>query len=92
MAQQPDTITITIKFLSGLRDRVRQSSEVASLPAGSTLRTIAAYLKNVHGLTVPSSEVMATFRGSGWGQAPEGLETELADGDVIQLFPPISGG
>jgi molybdopterin converting factor small subunit len=92
LAQQRDAIAVTIKFLSAVRDIVGHKSETVSLPLGSTLRTIAAYLESAHGLTVPSSEVMATFRGAGWEQSPQGPETPLVDGDEIQLFPPIGGG
>ncbi len=86
------TISITIKFLSALRDDVGVGHEALSLPQGSTLRTVAAHLAEKYGLTVPSENVIATLNGRGWQQTAEGLDTLLTDGDVIHLFPPIAGG
>jgi molybdopterin converting factor small subunit len=35
---------------------------------------------------------MAILNGRGWEQLPLKLRTEIQDGDVICLFPPIAGG
>jgi len=85
-------LKVVVKFLSALRDRTGVGEETLSLPAGATLRTVAEHLAQRRGLQVPASEIMATLNGRGWSQADQGLDTPLQDGDVIHLFPPISGG
>jgi MoaD family protein len=87
----PD-LRVRIKYLSSLRDTTGQHMEHATLSDGSTLREAALWLKERHELTVPSPRVMAVLNGTGWNQLPQGLATELHDGDEIALFPPIAGG
>ena len=93
-APDPSTghVTVVIKFLSALRDRAGVGEERLSLPKGATLRAMAEHLAQRYGLHVPAPDVMATLNGHGWQQAAQGLDTPLQDGDVIHLFPPISGG
>lgn len=86
------SIAITVKFLSALRDRAGVGEEKLLLPAGSTLRAVAQHLAQRYGLHVPAPGIMATLNGLGWQQADLGLDTPLQSGDVIHLFPPISGG
>jgi MoaD family protein len=86
------SITVVIRFLSALRDRAGVGEERLSLPKGSTLRAVSEHLAERYGLRVPAPDVMATLNGRGWQQAAQGLDTPLQDGDVIHLFPPITGG
>jgi len=93
-APDPSTgqVTVAIRFLSALRDRAGVGEERLRLPWGATLRTVAEHLAQRHGLQVPAPAIMATLNGRGWSQADQGLDTPLQDGDVIHLFPPVSGG
>lgn len=56
------------------------------------MQDVIAWLKARYGLTLPDPHVMVTLNGRGWEQLPARLSTEIAEGDVIYLFPPISGG
>jgi molybdopterin converting factor small subunit len=84
--------TIVIKFISALRDRAGVSEERLALPKGATLKSVSVHLAQRYGLHVPAMDSMATLNGHGWLQAAQGLDMLLQDGDVIHLFPPISGG
>ena len=87
----PD-LRVQVKYLRALRDTTGQRMEDMTLSAGATLREAALWLKERHDLTVPSPRVIAVLNGTGWEQLPQGLATELHDGDAIALVPPIAGG
>lgn len=87
-----EQIRVSVKFLSGLRDQIGIASQALILPKGSTLRTVSEHLRRHHDLKVPADDIIATLNGHGWTQTAEGLDTPLADGDVIHLFPPVAGG
>ncbi len=85
-------IIVRVRYLSALRDRTGLREEAVSLPAGSRLAELAAWLAEKRGLTLPDPLVMATLNGRGWGQQAEGMEKTLADGDEAALFPVVGGG
>jgi len=85
-------LRIEIRYLSAVRDRTGRGRDEVSFPVGATLREVAAWLKERHALSLPNRQWMATLNGSGWEQLPGGLSTELQEGDVICLFPPVAGG
>ena len=91
-ASDDAVISVQIKYLSALRDETGESIDEVALPAGATLHDVAAWLKDRYGLVVPGARVMAVLMGRGWDQLAKGLATELQDGDVIALFPPVGGG
>jgi molybdopterin converting factor small subunit len=62
------------------------------LPEGSRLRELASWLAHARGLKLPDPSVMATLNGRGWAQYREGLDTPLAPGDEVALFPVVGGG
>lgn len=43
-------------------------------------------------ITVPDLSLMSTLNGCGWIQVPQGLATEMYDGDEVALFPLLSVG
>jgi molybdopterin converting factor small subunit len=92
VAARMETIRVRVRFLSALRDRVGTSESVLVLPTGCTLHQVSQRLLEAYGLDAPSAQVMATLNGHGWAQAAQDRATELMDGDVICLFPPVSGG
>jgi MoaD family protein len=81
-----------IKYLSVLRDRTGRRQEEASFPVSATLRDVAEWLNEQYDLSLPNPQVMAILNGKGWEQLPLKLSTEIKEGDVICLFPPIAGG
>ena len=86
-------VTVRIRYLSAVRENTggRREDEV-SLPAGSSLITVAEWLQTSYGMVVPGPSLMSTINGFGWNQVPGGLATELHQGDEIALFPLLSGG
>jgi len=85
-------VHIQIKYLAALRDRTGQRQEEVSFPVGATLRDVAEWLHGQYGLSLPNPQVMAILNGKGWEQLPSQLSTEIKEGDMICLFPPIAGG
>jgi len=85
-------VKVQIKYLSALRDRTERRQEEVSFPPGTTLQDVAEWLSQRYGLSLPNPQVMATLNGRGWEQFPSKLSTEIKEGDVICLFPPIAGG
>ncbi len=86
------SITVQIKYLSTLRDRTGRRQETVGFPLGATLQDVADWLNQRYALSLPDPQVMATLNGKGWEQFPAKLSTEIREGDVIYLFPPIAGG
>jgi molybdopterin synthase sulfur carrier subunit len=89
---EADPVRIQVRYLSVLRDRAGLREEAVELPEGSRLRELAAWLAQARGLKLPDPLVMATLNGRGWAQFPEGLDTPLAQGDAVALFPVVAGG
>ena len=87
----PD-VRVRIKYLGALRDATGKRVDEVAFPSGATLHDVADWLDERYDLAVPSPRVMAVLNGRGWEQLPERLATDLHDGDVIALFPPIAGG
>jgi molybdopterin converting factor small subunit len=87
------TITVRVRYLSAVREKTggRREDEV-NLPQGSTLTSVADWLQKTYGMTIPGPSLMSTINGYGWNQVPNGLATELQQGDEIALFPLLSGG
>ena len=85
-------INIQIKYLVTLRDRTGRREEEVSFPQGSTLRDVAEWLNEHYEFSLPNPQIMTILNGRGWEQFPQKLSTEIQNGDVICLFPPISGG
>ncbi len=87
-----ESITITIKYLVTLRDRAGRNEEEVSFKQGSTLEDVTGWLQKRYGIALPDPHIMAILNGRGWEQFPAKLGTKLCEGDVICLFPPVSGG
>jgi len=83
---------VQIKYLAALRDRTGRKRQEVSFPSGATLRDVAEWLNQHYALSLPNPQVMATLNGRGWEQFPLRLSTEIKEGDIISLFPPIAGG
>ncbi len=81
-----------MRYLSAVRDQAGRREEAVELPAGSRLRELASWLGEKRGLKLPDPLVMATLNGRGWGQQKQGMDTPLAEGDEMALFPVVGGG
>jgi molybdopterin converting factor small subunit len=85
-------LQVRVRYLSAIRDRTGLREEPVQLPEGSRLRELASWLAHARGLKLPDPSVMATLNGRGWAQYREGLDTPLAPGDEVALFPVVGGG
>ncbi len=85
-------IKVRIKYLAALRDRTGCRQEDVDFPSATTLWDVAEWLNQRYALSLPDPQVMVTLNGRGWEQLPAKLSTEIREGDVICLFPPIAGG
>ena len=85
-------IKVHIKYLASLRDQVGQKQDEVVFAPGATLSDVAQWLNQQYDLALPNPQVMATLNGKGWEQFPLKFSTKITDGDIICLFPPISGG
>jgi MoaD family protein len=86
------SVKVRIKYLAALRDRTGCRQEEVSFPPGATLQDVVEWLNQRYALSLPNPQVMATLNGRGWEQFPSKLFTEIKEGAVICLFPPIAGG
>jgi molybdopterin converting factor small subunit len=84
--------TVSIRYLSAVRELAGRRRDEVPMPAGSTLAAAADWIRATRGLEVPGPGLMSTLNGHGWTQLPEGMATLLREGDEIALFPLISGG
>ena len=92
MSGTPAEVTVRIRYLSAIREKTGKRLDELDLPQGSTLTSVADWLKLTYGIAVPDPSLMSTLNGYGWNQVPQGLATELKEGDEIALFPLLSGG
>jgi len=83
---------VLVKYLGTIRDKVEKGEEKYELVDGSTLCELAGKIEESHALSLLDQAVMVTLNGQGIRQLPNGLETSLKEGDVVLLFPPVSGG
>jgi molybdopterin converting factor small subunit len=82
-------ITVTIKFLGGLREEMGTTSTTISLPQGATLRDLEPHLQAL-GLEPDSAQIIVTLNNRGLRQWPP--DRRFTAEDVVAVFPHISGG
>jgi len=85
-------VRVRMKYLVTLKEQTGIEDEQIVLPADATLENVADWLKQRYGVSASDPQVMATLNGKGWDQYPAKLATELNDGDLVVLFPMLSGG
>lgn len=90
--KENNTLKITVKYLSVLRERAGRSAEVFCLPDGSVLHDVTDRIAAQHGIRLPDPHVMLILNGKGFSQHPKKLQTRLKNDDTILLLPPVSGG
>jgi len=82
-------LTITLLYFAAVRDLVGQGEASLTLPGGiETLRQLSEHLQKL----VPALE--GRLGAVRWARNEElvGLDTSLAEGDVIAVIPPVAGG
>ncbi len=90
--ESKDSVKISIKYLVTIRDSTGRSREEVGFSKGCVLKDVVDWLNGRYDLSLPNPQVMAILNGRGWQQLPAKMATEIKDGDVICLFPPIAGG
>lgn len=92
MNASPTDVRIEIKYMVSLREQAGRREEQVDFPPSTTLGDLAAWLRAERDIALPDPQIMTTLNGKGWQQFPEQLDTELQPGDVVCLFPLLSGG
>ncbi len=75
-------ITATIKFFANLRD-FAPPKKVVTLPIGSTVSTILDLF------TIPKETKLIILIN---GSPHKTRATQIKDGDIVAIFPPLAGG
>ena len=75
-----------------MRNRIGHKKDTASFPKGATLEDLKTWLNTNCSLSLPDPRIIMTLNGRGWSQLPRKLSTELREGDIVCIFPTISGG
>jgi len=85
-------MNILVKYLVTIKEKTGLKEEIIQLPDGSVLNDLVNQLNKKYSFDLPSSSIMVILNGKGWGQLRKGLDTAMKEGDMVCLFPPISGG
>ncbi len=92
MNASPTETRIQIKYMVSLREQAGRREEEVDFPPGATLGDLVAWLRAERDVALPDPQIMTTLNGKGWEQFSQKLDTELKSGDVVCLFPLLSGG
>jgi molybdopterin converting factor small subunit len=82
-------VEVTVKFLAGVREDVGVSSTSISMPPDAVLSDLEPHLRAL-GIDPKANDVIITLNGRGFRQWPP--NRPFVAGDVVMIFPHISGG
>ena len=82
-------VEVTVKFLAGVREDIGVSSTSVSMPPDAVLSDLESHLC-VLGIDPEANDVIITLNGRGFRQWPP--NRRFVAGDVVMVFPHISGG
>jgi molybdopterin synthase catalytic subunit len=83
-----DVVNVRVRFFASLRQAAGAAEIERRLPAGSTVASLLRELSATYpGLPAAAGAIYAAVN-----RAYVDAGTELADGDEVALFPPVSGG
>ena len=88
MAVDKTTIQCEVLLFAGLADAIGRDRLGATLPAGATVRDAVDTLAAEHPPIAAARPTLAVAV----NEAYRGPDHALADGDVVALIPPVSGG
>ena len=74
-------------YFASYRERTGISEEEILLPGGATVEDLKETVKNLHEQLRPVRRMLISVN----GEFPE-EGAEIKEGDVVALFPPVSGG
>jgi molybdopterin synthase sulfur carrier subunit len=80
-------VRVNVRYFASIRDRVGLEKEEVEIPAGATLSSLYLDLKRAHEALEEWDRVLLAVNG-------EYMEPDhrLNEGDVVAVFPPVSGG
>ena len=79
--------TVSIRLFAAFREQAGWSEKQMDLPDRMKLSELMSILERDDGLSLTDRPVYAAVN-----QEYTDAERELIDGDVVALFPPVSGG
>jgi molybdopterin converting factor small subunit len=82
-------VEVIIKFLAGVRQDMGISSTTLCMPQDAVLRDLEPHLRAL-GIDPEAKDIIITLNSRGLRQWPP--DRRFAPGDVIAIFPLISGG
>jgi molybdopterin synthase sulfur carrier subunit len=97
-------VIVKVRFFTNLREIVNKREEILTLPAGEkvtvdlVLKTLAEkygkpFMEYVYNGKTEQPKNFLQFLVNGTSTSTlNGLETELKDGDVLAILPPVGGG
>jgi len=78
---------IRLRYFASIRELVGATEGEIELPEGSTVEGVLETVKKYHGRLRDMDRILVAVNGE---YVDSG--TRLADGDLVALFPPVSGG
>jgi molybdopterin synthase sulfur carrier subunit len=80
-------VRVRMRYFASVREMIGLSEEEVAVPAGSTIGSLIERVKNSHEPLHHLKSLLVAVNGEF-----ADMEHELGDGDVVALFPPVSGG
>ena len=77
---------VTVRYFASIKDYTGVKMETIELSPDSTMRNLLDYIVSRYG-NVGSSKLLTAVNGEYVNQ-----DQILSEGDVVALFPPVSGG
>jgi molybdopterin converting factor small subunit len=82
-------VEITVKFLAGIREDMGTPGTKLSMPHNAVLPDLEPHLRAL-GIDPEAQDIIITLNGRGLRQWPP--DRPFREGDVVAVFPLISGG
>jgi molybdopterin synthase sulfur carrier subunit len=78
---------IRLRYFASIREFVGSAEDEVQLPSRSSVESLMEAVKNLHGSLKDVETILVAVN----GEYADPMNT-LEDGDVVALFPPVSGG
>lgn len=78
---------VRLKYFASLRELVGSAEEETQVPADSSAGSLLELVKNLHSSLRDVEKIFVAVN----GEYVE-LDATIEEGDVVALFPPVSGG
>lgn len=78
---------IKLRYFASLRELIGSAEEEVFIPEGSSVESLLEVVKSLHDPLKDVETIMVAINGK-YAQ----LGASIEEGDVVALFPPVSGG